>query len=111
MEALAALLPQGGPLSLDDATLIEQFKRIPTRSPHTAKYAERIQLQGIAEVASDLQLRAPLSQRPCLAYSVAVRTRPQIFAALLRAVAKVPARGSRYAAATCTLTSIQRRCC
>lgn len=82
IEALASLLPEGGPLSLDDATLIAQFQHIPIRAPHTAKNAERIQLHGIADVANDLQLRAPLSQRQCLAYSVAVRTRPQIFAAL-----------------------------
>ena len=74
MTALAALLPQGSPLSLDDITLSDQFNRIPLRTPLTAKIAERVQLQGIAHVASDLELRTPLSQRPCLAYSAAVRT-------------------------------------
>ncbi len=73
MEALAALLPQGSPLSLDDITLSDQFKRIPMRTPLTAKIAERVQLQGIAHVDTDLALWTPLSKRPCLAYSAAVR--------------------------------------
>jgi hypothetical protein len=74
MTELAALPPQGSPLSLDDITLSDQFNRIPMRTPLTAKVAERVQLQGIAHVATDMELRTPLSQRPCLAYCAAVRT-------------------------------------
>ena len=43
------------------------------RTPLTAKFAERVQLHGVAHVATDMELRAPLSQRPCLAYGAAVR--------------------------------------
>lgn len=70
--ALTGVLPQGSPLSLDDITLSDQFKRIPMRTPLTAKIAERVQVQGIAHVATDMALRTPLSQRPCLAYGAAV---------------------------------------
>ncbi|HPH67493.1 MAG TPA: hypothetical protein PLF40_17170 [Kofleriaceae bacterium] len=77
--AVTALLAEGDPLALDDATLVDHFVKVPFRTPATAKLAERVQMYGVPTLAPDDQLHAPLRAQPCLAYGLAVRQEGTFF--------------------------------
>lgn len=71
-QAVTALLGEGDPLALDDATLVDHFVKVPFRTPATAKVAERVQMYGVPTLAPDEEVHAPLSAQACLAFGMAV---------------------------------------